>query len=75
MPNTFNLSPGDAIYARRGGNKTFAWYVVDKASVYGAIGSHDDATRGVLCHREGGTGKPRQMYIADIKHHHPGSFS
>lgn len=55
------LCPGDAIYARRAGNKRFAWYVISEqlASVTGHLCAH--------AHRQHGAGTDAFMVFIELR--------
>lgn len=57
------LQAGDAIYARRAGRKTFAWYVIDRAH-----DSHIGESFGAAhAHREHGSGRTAYMAFAEVR--------
>ena len=61
-PGAYSFAAGDAVYARRAGNRTLAWYVIDtpRSPVAGMAAA--DA------HREYGAQRPAFMLFAEVKH-------
>lgn len=65
MQNTQNprtFVAGDAVYARRAGNKTFAWYVIGEAC------EDRGGFPAAQAHREHGSQVDRYMLFVEIRH-------
>lgn len=64
-----DLSPGDAIYARRAGNRTYGWYVIGRQCDI-PIHATGSETRYIYAHahREHGAGVDRFMMFVDVRH-------
>lgn len=64
----FTVNKGDAIYAKRAGNKTYAWYVIDRPIPPQAI--HEGTGYvSAYAHREYGAKRDEYMLFTDVKHH------
>lgn len=63
-----DLSPGDAIYARRAGNKRFAWYVIGRRHNPPAY-AHGPSRDYILAdaHRQHGAGVDRFMMFCEVR--------
>lgn len=60
---------GDALYARRAGNRTFAWYVIDRPLANRC--GHACA----MAHREHGSQVPRYMMFVEVRHYDAGRWA
>lgn len=66
-----SIEKGDAIYARRYGNTTFAWYVIDRPCERG----HIDGVPAMAHRQHSPNQRPKYMVFADIKRHDAGRWA